>query len=125
MFVDGNGGASATHIQSYGPAGFRVQNADYPHSILVSEQGVLPLEVSTLESLSLDALEPLLARTPRIEVLIIGTGARLQAIPAPLKAALRAQGINSDAMDTGAACRTYTILQSEGRRAGAVLLLPQ
>ena len=124
MFMDGQISGISYAVQSYGPAGFRIQNVEYPHAVMVSEHGVQPLAAEGLDHVTLDMLEPLLAATPRIEVLIIGTGARMQAIPAPLKMALRQRGISSDAMDTGAACRTYTILQSEGRRAGAVLLLP-
>lgn len=116
--------SSGNAIQSYGPEKFVVSGEDYASNLLLTDQFIAPLAVDTLEEISLDALEPLLNLTPRMEVLIIGTGARMQRVPEPLRMALRARGLSVDAMDTGAACRTYTILHSEGRRVGAALLLP-
>ena len=42
--------------------------------------------------------------------------------PAGLKEALREAGGMGDSMDTGAACRTYNVLVSEGRRVAAALI---
>ncbi len=112
-------------IQSYGPAGFVVSGQDFPTSLLLTEQFLHPWSAGVLEDVTLDTLAPLLTLTPRIEVLIIGTGNNMQRLPEPLRLALRSKGLSVDAMDTGAACRTYTILQSEGRRVGAALLLPR
>jgi uncharacterized protein len=39
-----------------------------------------------------------------------------------LRQRLRTAGIVVDAMDTGAACRTYNVLLAEGRRVAAALL---
>ena len=41
-----------------------------------------------------------------------------------LRAALKAHGIAVEAMDTGAACRTYNLLLAEDRRVAAALLPP-
>ncbi|MDA0342297.1 MAG: Mth938-like domain-containing protein, partial [Proteobacteria bacterium] len=43
-------------------------------------------------------------------------------INSTLRAAIRARGPVLDAMDTGAACRTYNILMTEERRVVAALL---
>ena len=43
-------------------------------------------------------------------------------IPAALRVSLRSHGIVIEAMDTGAACRTYNILASEGRKVVAAIL---
>ena len=57
------------------------------------------------------------------EVVILGTGARLQ-FPAPhLTRALVEAKIGLEVMDTGAACRTYNILMSDSRRVAAALLM--
>ena len=39
-----------------------------------------------------------------------------------LRQALRADGVVIEAMDTGAACRTYNVLMAEGRRVAAALI---
>jgi len=57
------------------------------------------------------------------EIVVLGSGPR-QRFPEPrLLAAIMTRGIGCEVMDTGAACRTYNVLVSEGRRAVAALLL--
>ena len=55
--------------------------------------------------------------------LLLGTGA-IQIFPDPaIRAAFAAAGVGIEAMDTGAACRTYNILAAEGRHVVAALLV--
>lgn len=57
-----------------------------------------------------------------LEVVLLGTGKRLQ-FPSPaLTRDLRQAEIGFEAMDTGAACRTYNVLLGEGRIVAAALL---
>lgn len=57
------------------------------------------------------------------EIVLLGTGARL-CFPHPsLQQPLMAAGIGLEVMDTAAACRTYNILASEGRKVAAALLI--
>jgi uncharacterized protein len=46
----------------------------------------------------------------------------MQPVRPALRQALRQAGIVVDAMDTGAACRTYNVLLAEERRVAAALL---
>jgi uncharacterized protein len=57
------------------------------------------------------------------EIVLLGTGGTLR-FPHPrlTEALIRAQ-IGVEVMDTPAACRTYNILASEGRKVAAALLL--
>jgi uncharacterized protein len=48
----------------------------------------------------------------------------MRPVPAALRQALKDAGIGVDAMDTGAACRTYNVLMGEDRRVAAALLKP-
>jgi uncharacterized protein len=75
----------------------------------------------TVADLSVADFEPVLAMKP--ELVVIGSGPRQQ-FPAPeILGAVLAKGIGCEVMDTGAACRTYNILASEGRTVVAALLL--
>jgi uncharacterized protein len=58
-----------------------------------------------------------------LEVLVLGTGARLR-FPRPevLSPLIRA-GVGVEVMDVQAACRTYNILMAEERKVAAALLL--
>jgi uncharacterized protein len=55
-------------------------------------------------------------------VLFVGTGAEIAHIPPELRVALEDVGIGVEIMSSPAACRTYNVLLSEGRRVAAALL---
>ncbi|MFB2604999.1 MTH938/NDUFAF3 family protein, partial [Rhizobium phaseoli] len=57
-----------------------------------------------------------------IEVLLVGTGTELRRLPEELKQALKARGIASDPMSTGAAVRTFNIMLAEQRAVAAALI---
>ncbi len=59
------------------------------------------------------------------EVLLLGTGRKLQFPPKALTAALIQAQIGIEIMDTAAACRTYNILMGEGRKVAAALLIEE
>jgi uncharacterized protein len=56
------------------------------------------------------------------ELVIFGSGARLRFAHPQLLRGLIEQRIGVESMDTAAACRTYNVLASEGRRVVAALL---
>jgi uncharacterized protein len=108
-------------IEGYGASGFRVAGIHYAVSILVFPDATLEWPVSRFEDVTLDALQPVVERGGT-EILLLGCGARMQRVPAALRQALKGAGISLDAMDTGAACRTYNVLLAEDRRVAAALL---
>ena len=55
------------------------------------------------------------------EIILIGTGEKQQFLSPKLAAALSAHGAALECMTTAAACRTYALLVSEGRRVWAWL----
>jgi len=57
------------------------------------------------------------------EIVLLGTGSTLRFPHPSLSAALMRAYIGMEVMDTPAACRTYNILASEGRKVAAALLL--
>jgi uncharacterized protein len=73
-------------------------------------------EVATLSE---SHMEPLLAADP--ELILLGTGWAAAFPPRELVFALARRGVGLEIMDTPAACRTYNILLSEGRRVAAII----
>lgn len=61
-------------------------------------------------------------RTQQAEIVLLGTGPRLRFPHPSLIRPLIEAGIGLEVMDTGAACRTYNLLASEGRKVLAVIL---
>ncbi|HXP77618.1 MAG TPA: Mth938-like domain-containing protein [Stellaceae bacterium] len=111
-------------IESYGVRGFRVTGIAYARSILVFPDATLDWLVSGIEAVTIETLRPVIERGGT-EILLLGCGARMTPMPAALRQALKAAGIGLDAMDTGAACRTYNVLLAEDRRVAAALLPPR
>ena len=57
------------------------------------------------------------------EIILLGTGAKLRFPRPEIVAPLARAGIGVEVMDLQAACRTYNILLSEGRKVAAALLI--
>jgi uncharacterized protein len=109
-------------IEGYDAGGFRIAGSRHAGSILVLPERTLAWPVSAPEQVTAASLAPIRAAEPAVEILVLGCGARFRKVPAELRAALRAEGIAVEAMDTGAACRTYNLLLAEGRRVAAALI---
>ncbi|HEV2545801.1 MAG TPA: Mth938-like domain-containing protein [Stellaceae bacterium] len=108
-------------IDSYGPSGFHVSGAGYESAILVFPDATVVWNVASFAEVSIEALRPVIEHGG-IRILLLGCGRRTEFVLPALRQSLRGAGIVLDAMDTGAACRTYNILLSEERPVAAALL---
>jgi uncharacterized protein len=108
-------------VTAYGDGYVEINAQRYGHALLVQPEA--PVEAwapSGFDELSAEHFEAIVRHDP--EVVLLGTGPR-QRFPHPrLTAALAARRIGVEAMDTAAACRTYNILMTEGRKVLAALL---
>lgn len=107
--------SGATPIDGYGPGFFRVAGQVMEGAILVTPTGARSWG-------GYADVEALLALLGDVDVIFIGTGAEVAHIPAGLRAALDDAGMGVEAMNSPAACRTYNVLLSEGRRVAAAVL---
>lgn len=105
----------AVPIDGYGPGFFRVGGEAIEGAVLVSPGGARAWA-------GYDAPAPLVDLAGKVDVIFVGTGAETAHIPAALRNALEEAGIGVEAMNSPAACRTYNVLLSEGRRVAAALL---
>jgi uncharacterized protein len=112
---------SLNTVTGYGPGFIEVNKSRHQgHLLLMPDAPVQPWQAAGFEALRPEDFDALLARRP--EVVLLGTGRR-QRFPHPrLTGALARAGIGLEVMDTAAACRTYNILMSEGRRVLAAFL---
>ena len=114
--------AARPAIEAYGNGGFRVAGVRVEGGLLVSARGAWPWSASSLVEAATGSLEVLLDADPAIELLVLGCGPSMAAVPAALREGLRARGIRVEGMATGAACRTFNVLMGENRRVAAALL---
>lgn len=109
-------------IIGYGDAGFTITGIRHEGSVLVLPTQTLAWAVRSVADLTMDDLAPILAAEPRPAVLLLGCGKGMTVVPREIKNALRNAGIVVEPMDTGAACRTYNVLLTEGRDVAAALI---
>ena len=109
-------------IRGYGPGEVRINETVYTASLILTRNRLQtdwrPPPIVEWQPGELDVL---LAHDP--EILLIGTGARLQLLGTPFLAHSLKQGVGLETMDTAAACRTFNILVGEGRRVAAGLII--
>ncbi len=109
-------------ILGYGPGRIIIGGRTYTRGLIVSPEHIATdWGPESAADLAPEHFEALLAPEPRI--IIVGTG-KQQVFPDPSTylAVLR-RGLGVEVMDTGAACRTYNILVSEGRKVAAGLIM--
>ena len=108
-------------IRAYSAAEVRVGEVRLHSSCIITADTVIAdWEPRSLEELSAAHLERLFALQP--EVVLLGTG-RTQRFPLPaIRAAFAERRVGLEAMDLGAACRTFNVLVQEDRRVVAALL---
>lgn len=114
--------ADAQVIQSYASGKFRVSGQVYDGAIIVSGSATTLWGAQSSSTLDEQSFEPLIQRADEIDVVLLGSGAKMQFLDPALKKSLKDKGLSVDVMDTGAACRTYNVLMAEGRRVVAALL---
>jgi uncharacterized protein len=102
-------------IDGYGPGFFRIGGE-------VFEGPVLTLCVGTLAWGGLANTQSILAHQDAIDVVFVGTGAEITHLPEDFRDTLEAAGLGVEVMAAPAACRTYNVLLSEGRRIAAALI---
>lgn len=108
-------------IQSYSSAGIVINNVPYLDSIIVSPDRIIEHWPPQHASALTDAhLHDILALTP--ELVLLGTGARLQFPDPKITLLLHSSNIGIEIMDTAAACRAYNFIAGEGRKVVAALM---
>jgi len=105
----------AKPVESYGPGFFRIGG-----QVLHGPTIITPWEAGGWAGP--DDAAPLLALAGRIDVIFLGMGRDIAPAPRALRLALEAAGMGVEIMSSPAACRTYNVLLSEGRRVALALL---
>ncbi|MGB0959271.1 MAG: Mth938-like domain-containing protein [Halocynthiibacter sp.] len=105
----------AVPVDGYGPGFFRIAGDVFEGALILTAQGVKPWG-------GLEDAEALVALKNDVDFLLIGMGDAIAPIPDLLEQALVGAGLGGEPMATDAACRTFNVLASEGRRVGVALI---
>jgi uncharacterized protein len=106
---------------AYGDGYVMVNGARHEENLIVLPERILPWRAAGFESLAAEDFAELASLD--LEVVLLGTGARLRFPNPQVTRPLVAARIGLEVMDVQAACRTYNILAAEERRVAAALLL--
>ncbi len=113
--------ADLNMIAAYSPGEVRIRGTVYATGLLVYPRRIeTDCPVDVLEQLVNIGATSLPEEAP--EILVIGTGERQRFPPASTLRGLVEARIGFELMDNAAACRTFNILLSEGRKAALLLL---
>jgi uncharacterized protein len=109
-------------IEAYGKGGFAFDGMSHRGSLLCLPDAIWAWPVTKPEQIDRYSLEQVFAAANAIDTLIVGTGTEVWLPPPALREALRKVRVVLDAMQTGAAIRTYNIMLGERRRVAAALI---
>lgn len=105
----------AKPVEGYGPGFFRICGEVHQGPLLISPKGTVVWGGYTDE-------DRLLGLAGDVDVLFVGTGSDIAHLPPDLRERLEAANIGVEVMASPAACRTYNVLLSEGRRIALALI---
>jgi uncharacterized protein len=111
------------NVEGYGAGAFRFAGMSHRGSIIIAPSGVTAIAATTPADLTPDMLAPIFSEPKgAVELVLLGMGADVAAVPPAIRDALRARGLRFEMMATGPAARTFNVLAEEERRVAAVLL---
>lgn len=115
---------SGIMIHSYSPQGFDINGNKVIGPCAVLPPAILQWNVGSHKDITEESVSLFHMLVPKIEILVLGTGARIELINPSVLALLRRKGIAVEVQDTPNACATFNLLVSERRVAAAGLIPP-
>ncbi|XP_059185658.1 NADH dehydrogenase [ubiquinone] 1 alpha subcomplex assembly factor 3 [Centropristis striata] len=115
---------SGTIIDSYGPRGFIIDGNKVFGPCAMLPPAILQWNVGSHNDITEESVSLFHMLEPRIEILVLGTGARVERLDPSVLALLKRKGIAVEVQDTPNACATFNFLTSERRVVAAGLIPP-
>lgn len=109
-------------IDAYGEGGFRIGGLRHQGSLALLPDRMEDWPVTAPAGIAPATVARFVAAASEIDVLLIGLGADVAALPRAAREALEAAGIGVEPMSTPSACRTFNVLLAENRRVAAALI---
>ena len=119
MKLHAAGPSAYNTITGYGEDYVTVNGQRHQASIVVLPEKIIPWPAQGFDTLSAENF--VFLKNLNAEIVLLGTGAKLEWPDTDLIGALAARGIGLEIMSTPAACRTFSVLVQEQRRVAAAL----
>ncbi|XP_060094247.1 NADH dehydrogenase [ubiquinone] 1 alpha subcomplex assembly factor 3 [Heteronotia binoei] len=111
-------------IESYNAWGFTINGDKVVGPCVVLPKAILQWNVGTYKDITAESLTLFRLLEPRIEIVVLGTGDKVERLDPALLKLMRQCGIAVEVQDTPNACATFNFLTSERRVAAAGLIPP-
>ncbi|XP_057702524.1 NADH dehydrogenase [ubiquinone] 1 alpha subcomplex assembly factor 3 [Corythoichthys intestinalis] len=111
-------------ILGYSAQGFNINGNKVFGPCAVLPPSILQWKVGGSKDITQESVSLFHMIVPQIEILVLGTGARLERIHPSVLTLLRSKGIAVEVQDTANACATFNFLISENRVVAAGLIPP-
>jgi uncharacterized protein len=109
-------------IKHYQPGSITINETSYHKSLILTANSIIEhWRPQTITQLQAEDFEILLDKG--FEVVLIGTGSKQHFPATSVFSLLINANLGYEVMDTAAACRTFNLLVSEGRRVAAALII--
>ncbi|XP_069822883.1 NADH dehydrogenase [ubiquinone] 1 alpha subcomplex assembly factor 3 isoform X2 [Dendropsophus ebraccatus] len=115
--------AEIMFIESYSASGFIINGDQVVGPCAVIPRSILQWNVASHKDISVDSLSLFHLLVPKIEILVLGTGDRVERLDPAITRFMRQKGVAIEVQDTPNACATFNFLTSE-RRVTAAALIP-
>ncbi|XP_058844201.1 NADH dehydrogenase [ubiquinone] 1 alpha subcomplex assembly factor 3 [Acipenser ruthenus] len=111
-------------IESYSQRGFTINGDRVLGPCALLPRAVLQWNVGTYKDISEDSLSLFYLLEPKIEILVLGTGDRVERLEPRILEFMKKKRIAVEVQDTANACATFNFLTSERRITAAGLIPP-
>ncbi|XP_064160372.1 NADH dehydrogenase [ubiquinone] 1 alpha subcomplex assembly factor 3 [Anguilla rostrata] len=111
-------------IYGYSPRGFNIDGNSVIGPCALLPPTILQWNVGNYKDITVESLALFYMLEPRIEVLVLGTGGRVERIDPNVLKFMNRKGIAVEVQDTPNACATFNFLSSERRIVAAGLIPP-
>ncbi|XP_065605497.1 NADH dehydrogenase [ubiquinone] 1 alpha subcomplex assembly factor 3 [Cyrtonyx montezumae] len=116
---------NSAFIEGYSSRGFSISGSVVVGPCALLPRAILQWNVGSHRDISLQSLALFRLLEPRIEILVLGTGDRVEYLHPDLLRQMRLCGIAVEVQDTPNACATFNFLTSEKRLTAAGLIPPR
>lgn len=113
--------AGQNTISGHGPGYVDVNGKRIASALIVTTTKIISPWDAAFDTLTLNDFDSVFAMKPAL--VVFGSGSAFRFPDPRILAAFSQARIGFEVMDTGAACRTYNVLVSEGRDVAAALLI--